>query len=68
MYKFKTYDSRKIYKCSNCSHAGFLPEHIGHADHLGSFGGRLGQTIACFAIAKLRRPASDFGSFFKNLL
>ena len=28
MYKFKTYDSRKIYKCSNCSHAGFLPEHI----------------------------------------
>lgn len=28
MYKYKTYDSRKIYKCSNCSHAGFLPEHI----------------------------------------
>ncbi len=28
MYKFKTYDSRKIFKCSQCSHYGLLPEHI----------------------------------------
>lgn len=28
MYKFKTYDSRKIHICSKCSHTGLLPDHI----------------------------------------